>query len=78
VQSGAARMMQQEAAMPGPLTREILHLLAPSNRSAMQQALGAWHAPEASAQIAEKILHWNKIEGQASAVSTAKQQPVMN
>ena len=78
VQSGAARMMQQESAMPGPLTREILQLLDVSKRSAMQRALAAWHAPEASAQIAEKILHWNTSEGQVSTVSAAKQQPVLN
>jgi len=78
VQSGAARMLQQESAMPGPLAREILHLLDPAKRLSMQQALAAWHAPEASAQIAERILHWNKSEGQVNPVSTAKQQPVLN
>lgn len=77
-EGGAARMMQQESAMPGPLSREILQLLDPSKRSAMQQALAAWHAPEASAQIAEKILHWNRSEGQANSVSTTKPQPALN
>jgi UDP-N-acetylglucosamine--N-acetylmuramyl-(pentapeptide) pyrophosphoryl-undecaprenol N-acetylglucosamine transferase len=78
VQSGAARMLQQESAMPGPLAREILHLLDASKRSAMQLALAAWHTPGASAQIAEKILHWDTVEEQARSVSATKQRPVLN
>jgi UDP-N-acetylglucosamine--N-acetylmuramyl-(pentapeptide) pyrophosphoryl-undecaprenol N-acetylglucosamine transferase len=78
VQSGAARMLQQETAAPGLLAHEILDLLDASKRSAMQQALAAWHAPGASAQIAERILHWNTGQDQASPVSATKQWPALN
>ena len=62
VQSGAARMLQQETATPTQLANEILDLLSDKKRSAMRQALSAWHSPLAAAQIAEKILNWNKAE----------------
>jgi UDP-N-acetylglucosamine--N-acetylmuramyl-(pentapeptide) pyrophosphoryl-undecaprenol N-acetylglucosamine transferase len=78
VQSGAARMLQQETATPGILAHEIVRLLDTSKRAAMQQALAAWHAPGASAQIAERILHWNTGQAQASPVSAAKQGSVLN
>jgi UDP-N-acetylglucosamine--N-acetylmuramyl-(pentapeptide) pyrophosphoryl-undecaprenol N-acetylglucosamine transferase len=77
-QSGAARMLQQETALPGPLAREILDLLDASKRSAMQQALAAWHAPGASAQIADTILHWDAGQDQASAISAAKPRHALN
>jgi len=76
--SGAARMLQQDTATPGLLAREVLDLLDASKRSAMQQALAAWHAPGASVQIADSILHWNTGQNQASSVSAAKQKPVLN
>ena len=42
------------------LAEEILGLLGDSKRrAAMQQALGAWHRPEAAAQIADRMLHWS-------------------
>ena len=77
-QSGAARMLQQETALPGPLAQEILDLLDASKRSAMQQALAAWHAPGASAQIADSILHWNTGQNQASPLSAAKPRAALN
>ena len=56
VQSGAARMLQQETMRPqtswqvkfSTSTRDIL------KRSAMQRALAAWHTPAAAAGIAEQ------------------------
>jgi UDP-N-acetylglucosamine--N-acetylmuramyl-(pentapeptide) pyrophosphoryl-undecaprenol N-acetylglucosamine transferase len=57
--SGAARALQQDALSPELLTREILSLLGDTaRRSAMRQALRAWHSPEAAAQIADRMLHW--------------------
>ncbi|HTA29588.1 MAG TPA: undecaprenyldiphospho-muramoylpentapeptide beta-N-acetylglucosaminyltransferase, partial [Candidatus Cybelea sp.] len=41
--SRAACMLQQEAATPALLADELLDLLDASKRSAMQQALAAWH-----------------------------------
>jgi UDP-N-acetylglucosamine--N-acetylmuramyl-(pentapeptide) pyrophosphoryl-undecaprenol N-acetylglucosamine transferase len=78
VQSGAARMLEQETATPQTLTRELLDLLDASKRAALQQALTAWHAPGASAQIAERILHWNTSETQSTVVAASKQRPVLN
>jgi UDP-N-acetylglucosamine--N-acetylmuramyl-(pentapeptide) pyrophosphoryl-undecaprenol N-acetylglucosamine transferase len=78
VQSGAASMLQQETATAAQLANEILDLLRDKKRSAMRQALSAWHAPGAAAQIAEKILHWNEFEGQAGHVATAKPMTVLN
>ena len=76
-QSGAARLLPQQAATPGQLAREILDLLRDgSKRSAMKQSLVAWHAPGASAQIAERILRWN-IEDQASPVAATQPCPAL-
>jgi UDP-N-acetylglucosamine--N-acetylmuramyl-(pentapeptide) pyrophosphoryl-undecaprenol N-acetylglucosamine transferase len=77
-QSGAARMLQQETATPGLLAHEILDLLRDTKRMAMRQALSAWHAPGAAAQIAERILHWNATEDPASHVATTKQMTVLS
>jgi UDP-N-acetylglucosamine--N-acetylmuramyl-(pentapeptide) pyrophosphoryl-undecaprenol N-acetylglucosamine transferase len=66
-QSGAARMLQQDGATPAALAHEILDLLNGSKRLAIQQALAAWHVPEASAQIAERILSWDTYPRQATA-----------
>jgi UDP-N-acetylglucosamine--N-acetylmuramyl-(pentapeptide) pyrophosphoryl-undecaprenol N-acetylglucosamine transferase len=57
---GAARLLQQRALTSAMLAEEILALLANTERrSAMRQALAAWHRPEAAAQIADKMLHWS-------------------
>jgi UDP-N-acetylglucosamine--N-acetylmuramyl-(pentapeptide) pyrophosphoryl-undecaprenol N-acetylglucosamine transferase len=72
VQSGAARMLQQETATPEQIANEILDLLRDKNRSVIRQALSAWHSPKAAAQIAEKILRWNEADDRASEVATAK------
>jgi UDP-N-acetylglucosamine--N-acetylmuramyl-(pentapeptide) pyrophosphoryl-undecaprenol N-acetylglucosamine transferase len=77
-QSGAARMLQQETATPESLAHEVLDLLLTSHRTAMQQALAAWHAPGASAQIAERILHWNAGEHQPRQIAAPKPRPVLN
>jgi len=78
VQSGAARMLQQETATPALLANEILGLLRGTKRPAMRQALSAWHAPGAAAQIAERILHWNPAEDHASHVAATKQMTVLS
>jgi UDP-N-acetylglucosamine--N-acetylmuramyl-(pentapeptide) pyrophosphoryl-undecaprenol N-acetylglucosamine transferase len=78
VQSGAARMLQQETATPEQLANEILSLLRDTNRSAMRQALSAWHAPGAAAHIAERILHWNAAEDHAGHVAATKPMTVLN
>ncbi len=76
VQSGAARMLGQETATPGQLANEILDLLSDKKRPAMQQALAAWHAPLAAAQIAERILHWNKTEHASSHAGNVRPMTV--
>ncbi|MGA2542622.1 MAG: UDP-N-acetylglucosamine--N-acetylmuramyl-(pentapeptide) pyrophosphoryl-undecaprenol N-acetylglucosamine transferase [Verrucomicrobiota bacterium] len=61
--SGAARALQQDALSPGLLTQEILALLGDAaRRTAMRQALRAWHFPEAAAQIADRMLHWTAAD----------------
>jgi UDP-N-acetylglucosamine--N-acetylmuramyl-(pentapeptide) pyrophosphoryl-undecaprenol N-acetylglucosamine transferase len=60
VQSGAARMLQQETTTGAQLAGEILDLLRDTlKRSSMQRALASWDTPGAAADIAEKILNWN-------------------
>jgi UDP-N-acetylglucosamine--N-acetylmuramyl-(pentapeptide) pyrophosphoryl-undecaprenol N-acetylglucosamine transferase len=78
VQSGAARMLQQETTTPALLANEILDLLRDTKRSAMRQALSAWHMPGAAAQIAERILRWNEGEDRASHIAAGKQMPALN
>jgi UDP-N-acetylglucosamine--N-acetylmuramyl-(pentapeptide) pyrophosphoryl-undecaprenol N-acetylglucosamine transferase len=58
-QSGAARLLPQDSLSPELLLREILALLGDAaRRTAMRQALRAWHSPGAAAQIAGRMLHW--------------------
>jgi len=58
-QNGAARMLPQNSTTPEMLAGEILELLRnPAKRSAMQQALAAWHSPAAAREIAQRILQW--------------------
>ncbi len=65
--SGAARALEQDALAPGLLTQEILDLLGnAAQRTAMRQALRAWHSPQAAAQIADRMLHWSTA-GQCGA-----------
>jgi UDP-N-acetylglucosamine--N-acetylmuramyl-(pentapeptide) pyrophosphoryl-undecaprenol N-acetylglucosamine transferase len=75
--SGAARALQQDLFTPRLLLGEILELLRkPGQRAAMRQALGAWHRPEAAAQIADRMLHWNAHPQAVSAASaTAPEAP---
>jgi UDP-N-acetylglucosamine--N-acetylmuramyl-(pentapeptide) pyrophosphoryl-undecaprenol N-acetylglucosamine transferase len=78
LRSGAARMVQQETATPELLAREILDLLRDaSKRADMRQALAAWHAPEAAALMAERILYCLTGETQAGPVTGTKQRPVL-
>jgi UDP-N-acetylglucosamine--N-acetylmuramyl-(pentapeptide) pyrophosphoryl-undecaprenol N-acetylglucosamine transferase len=77
-QSRAARVVQQATATPALLAKEILDLLRDeSKRADMRQALAAWHAPGASALIAERILHCHRGEAQASQVAATKQCPAL-
>jgi len=58
-QSGAARALPQDTLSPELLTGEIAALLGDAaRRTAMRQALRAWHIPGAAAQIADRMLHW--------------------
>lgn len=58
VQSGAARMLQQETAAPEQLAQELMDLLRdPLKRSAMHRALAAWRTPEAAGEIADKLMN---------------------
>ena len=62
-QSGAAGLLQQDALSPELLAREIAALLGDAaRRSAMRQALRAWHCPGAAARIADRMLHWTAGE----------------
>jgi UDP-N-acetylglucosamine--N-acetylmuramyl-(pentapeptide) pyrophosphoryl-undecaprenol N-acetylglucosamine transferase len=77
--TGAARLLQQETATTGAMADEVLDLLGnESKRSAMREALGAWHAHGASAQIADRILRWNDGATEASHAAPTKQMPVLN
>jgi UDP-N-acetylglucosamine--N-acetylmuramyl-(pentapeptide) pyrophosphoryl-undecaprenol N-acetylglucosamine transferase len=59
--SGAACSLQQDLFAPALLIEEILLLLGnEERRSAMRVALRAWHRPQAAAQIADRMLHWNE------------------
>jgi UDP-N-acetylglucosamine--N-acetylmuramyl-(pentapeptide) pyrophosphoryl-undecaprenol N-acetylglucosamine transferase len=60
--SGAARLLPQDQITPELLTREITGLLdAAAAQTAMRQALGTWQAPDAAAQIADRMLHWSAL-----------------
>jgi UDP-N-acetylglucosamine--N-acetylmuramyl-(pentapeptide) pyrophosphoryl-undecaprenol N-acetylglucosamine transferase len=73
VQSGAARMLQQETATGGQLAGEILDLLRDTlKRSAMQRALAAWDSPGAASEIAEKILNWDAESSQSARAADVK------
>jgi UDP-N-acetylglucosamine--N-acetylmuramyl-(pentapeptide) pyrophosphoryl-undecaprenol N-acetylglucosamine transferase len=73
VQSGAARMLQQETATGAQLTGEILDLLRDTlKRSSMQRALASWDTPGAAADIAEKILNWNAGSSEPMRSSAVK------
>jgi len=61
---GAARALAADTLSPELLTQEILTLLGdPARRSAMREALRAWHVPGAAAAMAERMLHWNALPG---------------
>jgi UDP-N-acetylglucosamine--N-acetylmuramyl-(pentapeptide) pyrophosphoryl-undecaprenol N-acetylglucosamine transferase len=78
-QCGAARMLEQRTATPAGLAAEILDLARDTaKRSIMQQALAAWHAPGAAAQIAERILHWNTPAAQAGHAASPRPMPMFN
>ncbi|HEY3855260.1 MAG TPA: undecaprenyldiphospho-muramoylpentapeptide beta-N-acetylglucosaminyltransferase [Verrucomicrobiae bacterium] len=73
VQSGAARMLQQETATGGQLAGEILDLLRDTlKRSSMQRALASWDTPGAAADIAEKILNWDAESPESARASAMK------
>jgi UDP-N-acetylglucosamine--N-acetylmuramyl-(pentapeptide) pyrophosphoryl-undecaprenol N-acetylglucosamine transferase len=78
-QCGAARMLEQATATPAALAAVILELARnTAERSTMQQALAAWHAPGAAAQIAERILHWNTPAARAGHAASPRPMPMFN
>ncbi|MBI2929833.1 MAG: undecaprenyldiphospho-muramoylpentapeptide beta-N-acetylglucosaminyltransferase [Verrucomicrobia bacterium] len=57
IESGAARLWEQDASRAGELARMTLELLEnASAREVMQQSLARWHTPQAAEQIATSIL----------------------
>ena len=55
--SGAALLLPQRTTTPQVLARETLKLTTnPVRREAMATALAHWHAPDAAARIAQRIL----------------------
>jgi len=77
-QSGAALMLQQGTATPDSLAHELLDLLLrASKRSRMRQALAAWQTPGASAQIADRILHWNIAQPSSHAAPKEERAPAL-
>jgi len=75
-ETGAARMIGQQAATPALLANEILTLMRdPSNRTSMRESLAAWNMPGAAARLAETMLAWGGAEHHAVA---AKQLPILN
>jgi UDP-N-acetylglucosamine--N-acetylmuramyl-(pentapeptide) pyrophosphoryl-undecaprenol N-acetylglucosamine transferase len=78
-QSGAARMLEQAKATPAQLAAGIVDLARDAaQRSAMSQALAAWHAPGAAAQIAERILDWNTPSARAGQPVSPRPMPMLN
>jgi UDP-N-acetylglucosamine--N-acetylmuramyl-(pentapeptide) pyrophosphoryl-undecaprenol N-acetylglucosamine transferase len=77
-QSGAARMLEQGTATPDSLANEILELMRDAaKRSDMQQALAGWQTPGTSAQIAERILHWDATESSGHAAPEDGRTPAL-
>ena len=57
VETGAARMLGDERATPGNLTRTVHELITNAGeRRRLAAALAEWHAPGAAARIAEAVL----------------------
>jgi UDP-N-acetylglucosamine--N-acetylmuramyl-(pentapeptide) pyrophosphoryl-undecaprenol N-acetylglucosamine transferase len=57
VESGAARMLEQEKATPETLVEMIKGLVEkPDQTTPMKEALAKWHQPDAAEQIAGRIL----------------------
>jgi UDP-N-acetylglucosamine--N-acetylmuramyl-(pentapeptide) pyrophosphoryl-undecaprenol N-acetylglucosamine transferase len=76
VQSGAARMFQQDSATPEHLAHEILELIRnPLKRSAMQKALADWHSPSAAGDLAERLLRWPDAADYFRSVPGQKLKP---
>jgi len=56
-ETGAAQLLEQTAATPEKVSTLLRELVEdPAERSRMRSALACWHAPNAAAQIAERIL----------------------
>jgi UDP-N-acetylglucosamine--N-acetylmuramyl-(pentapeptide) pyrophosphoryl-undecaprenol N-acetylglucosamine transferase len=57
VESGAARMLEQEKATPEMLAEMVKGLMEkPDLRAGMKEALAKWHPSDAAGQIAAQIL----------------------
>jgi len=76
VQSGAARLLEQNSATPDALAGEIIELIRdPLKRSAMQKALADWNSPAAAGDIAERILNWPALADHSHHVPGPKLKP---
>jgi len=76
VESGAARMLEQEKATPEMLAEMIRGLLEkPELRDGMMEALAKWHQSDAAGQIAAQILEAMARNGVRFPVPTPSEQP---
>ncbi len=72
-ETGAARLLEQKDATPECLVSLVTELIInPTAREKMQAALLRWHAPDAAAQISERIL---QRVGEPGLKSTRHQAP---
>ena len=76
VQGGAARMLHRSQATAQNLTQLVADVLRKSEeRQRISEALGAWHTPDAAAQMAEAILRAVAVQGGAAPAAAARQNP---
>jgi len=76
VESGAARMLEQEKATPEMLAEMIRGLLEkPELRDGMMEALAKWHQSDAAGQIAAQILEAMARNGVRFPAPTPSEQP---
>jgi UDP-N-acetylglucosamine--N-acetylmuramyl-(pentapeptide) pyrophosphoryl-undecaprenol N-acetylglucosamine transferase len=76
VESGAARMLEQEKATPEMLAEMIRGLMEkPELRAGMKEALAEWHQSDAAGQIAAQILEAMARNGVRFPAPTPSEQP---
>ena len=75
--TGAACVLPQADATAETLANLVLHLLRDApRRSAMQNALGAWHAKDAADQIAQRLLSLRTAQTDVSTQPDSSNLPV--